>query len=63
MGVFVSIDCSSYRSSQRTTDNGAVAAADLIANRSAGSTANTASNCRVQSGIICICFNGRQYNC
>lgn len=51
---------SANRPAQRTTDNRAIAPANLIANCRAGSTTDTATDCRIQGGTIRVRFNNQQ---
>jgi hypothetical protein len=58
----VRVDRYSNRPTQSTADNGTVTPADLIANCCAGGTANSTTNCRVQSrtGVY---LSNRQCRC
>jgi len=56
----ISVNRGANRPSQRTTDNGTIAPANLITNCRACSTTDTATNCRIQGGTVRVRFNSRQ---
>jgi hypothetical protein len=48
---------------QRTADNRTISAADLVTDRGPGGTTDTASDSRIQGGIISTCLNSQQRKC
>ena len=62
MGIIIGSNRSPDGSTQRTTDNRTIAATHLIADCRAGSATDSATNCRVQGGIVGIRLNNHQRN-
>ncbi|MEN8205240.1 MAG: hypothetical protein ABFS24_04420 [Pseudomonadota bacterium] len=58
MSVSVSSNCGTNRTSYSATNNGAVTPTDLITNCRTSSTTKATANCRIQSRIISVRFNG-----
>jgi hypothetical protein len=62
MGIIIGGNSGSDGSTQRTADNRTIAATHLIADRRTGSATDTATNRRVQRGIVGIRLNNHQCN-
>ena len=62
MGIIIGSNRGPDGSTQCTTNNRTIAATHLIADRRTGSATDTATNRRVQRGIVGICLNNHQGN-